>query len=88
MDQDTRGDVLKRMAYVEGHLQGVRRMIEDDQYCVDVMKQMYAVRRAIEKIEQQMLSGHLHHCVVDAIEGGRSEPVIDELLELYALANR
>ncbi|MCZ6892051.1 MAG: metal-sensing transcriptional repressor [Chloroflexi bacterium] len=44
-------DALKRMNYVDGHLAGVRRMIEDDQYCVDVLKQTYAVRRAIQKIE-------------------------------------
>ncbi len=88
MDADTRTDVLKRLAYVEGHIAGIRRMIEQDTYCVDVLKQTYAVRRAIEKAEAKMLDGHLRHCVVDAIESGRSEPVLDELLELYALANR
>lgn len=88
MDGDTRTDVLKRLAYVEGHLAGVRRMIEQDTYCVDVLKQTYAIRRAIEKVEAKMLNGHLRHCVVDAIEGGNSQPVLDELLELYELANK
>lgn len=88
MDAATRDDVLKRLAYIEGHIAGVRRMVEQDTYCVDVLKQTYAVRRAIEKTEAKMLDGHLRHCVVDAIESGRSEPVLDELLELYALANR
>jgi DNA-binding FrmR family transcriptional regulator len=88
MDADTRTDVLKRLAYVEGHLAGVRRMIEEDTYCVDVLKQTYAVRRAIEKAEAKMLNGHLRHCVVVAIEGGDSGPVLDELLELYELANK
>ncbi len=88
MDGDTRADVLKRLAYVEGHLAGVRRMIEEDTYCVDVLKQTYAIRRAIEKVEGKMLNGHLRHCVVEAIESGDSEPVLDELVELYALANK
>lgn len=87
MDDHTRADVLKRLAYIEGHLAGVRRMIEQDTYCVDVLKQTYAVRRAIEKAEAKMLHGHLHHCVVDGIERGDAA-VLDELVELYELKNR
>jgi DNA-binding FrmR family transcriptional regulator len=87
VDGDTRTDVLKRLSYIEGHLGGVRRMIEEDQYCVDVLKQTYAVRRAIEKLEAKMLSGHLHHCVVDGVQRGETA-VLDELAELYELANR
>ena len=88
MDADTKADVLKRLAYLEGHLAGVRRMIEDDSYCVDVLKQTYAVRRAIEKAESRMLSGHLHHCVVDGVRGGEQQRVIEELVQLYELANK
>ncbi|MDA1001926.1 MAG: metal-sensitive transcriptional regulator [Chloroflexi bacterium] len=88
MDDVTKEDVLKRLAYVEGHLAGIRRMVEQDTYCVDVMKQTFAVRRAIEKLESKMLDGHLHHCVMDAISAGDAEPVLNELVELYGLANR
>lgn len=42
-------DALKRLAYIEGHLRGIRKMVEDDAYCVDVLKQTYAVQRALEK---------------------------------------
>lgn len=88
MDHDSKADVLKRLAYVEGHLAAVRRMIESDTYCVDVLKQMYAVRRGIEKAESKILDGHLHHCVMDAVHEGRQEQVFEELIELYSLANR
>ena len=88
MQNQTRTDVLKRLAFIEGHLQGVRRMIEDDKYCVDVLKQTYAVRRAIEKMEGLMLDNHLHTCVVEGIKGGREEQVMGELVELYELSNR
>ena len=88
MDAETRADVLRRIAYARGHLDGIRRMIENDTYCVDVLKQSYAVRRALEKAEARMLDGHLHHCVLDAIEGGTPEPVLAELVELYDLAHR
>ncbi len=88
MKPDTKSDVLKRFAFIEGHLQGVRRMVEEDKYCVDVLKQTFAVRRAIEKMEQLMLDGHLHTCVVEGIKDGRDDQVISELLDLYELANR
>jgi DNA-binding FrmR family transcriptional regulator/copper chaperone CopZ len=57
MQADTKSDVLKRLNFIEGHLAGIRRMVEADKYCVDVLKQTYAVRRAIEKMENIMLSG-------------------------------
>ena len=88
MDHASKADVLKRLAYVEGHLKSVRRMIEEDTYCVDVLKQMYAVRRGIETAEAKMLDGHLHHCVLEAVEDGRQDEVFAELLELYEMANR
>jgi CsoR family transcriptional regulator, copper-sensing transcriptional repressor len=87
MDHDTQREVLRRLAYIEGHLSGIRKMIEQDTYCVDVLKQTYAVRRAIEKMEAKMLGGHLHHCVVEGINRGDAG-VLDELVELYALANK
>ena len=88
MENEVRQDVLKRLNYIEGHLRGIRTMIEEDKYCPEVLKQTYAVRRAIEKMEGMMLDGHLHHCVVEGIRDGRQEQVIKELLELYELANR
>lgn len=88
MENDVRQDVLKRLNYIEGHLKGIRAMIEEDKYCPEILKQTYAVRRAIEKMEAKMLDGHLHHCVVLGIRDGREEQVIHELLELYELANR
>src|SRR3990170_8918847 len=81
-------DVLRRLAYIDGHLQGVRRMIEEDKYCVDVLKQTYAVRRAIEKLEALILENHLRGCVVQGIKEGREDAVVGELLDLYELAGR
>jgi DNA-binding FrmR family transcriptional regulator len=83
-----RSDVTKRLNYIEGHLAGIRRMIEEDKYCVDILKQTYAVRRAIEKLEALLLDGHLHGCVVEGFRDGREQQVLGELLELYALASK
>jgi len=81
-----KADVLKRLNYIEGHLGGVRKMVEDDQYCVDVLRQTYAVRKSIEKLEALILENHLHGCVPEGIREGREEAVIEELLQLYNLA--
>ncbi|HEX5913516.1 MAG TPA: metal-sensitive transcriptional regulator [Rubrobacter sp.] len=85
---DNKTDVLKRLAFIEGHLQGIRRMVDADKYCVDILKQTYAVRRAIEKMEGMMLDNHLHTCVIHGIKEGREDQVIGELVDLYELAGR
>jgi len=85
---EVREDVLKRLNYIDGHLAGVRRMIEEDKYCPEILKQTFAVRRAIEKMEAIILEGHLHTCVIDGIKNGREEQVMQEMLELYTLSNR
>ena len=88
MRDETKSDVLKRLNFIDGHLAGIRRMVEADKYCVDVLKQTYAVRRAIEKMESIMLAGHLHTCVVDGIREGREDAVLSELSELYEMAGK
>ena len=85
---DAKDDALKRLSYIEGHLSGIRKMLEEDKYCVDVLKQTFAVRRAIEKMESILLEGHLHSCVVEGIKKGREDQVVGELTDLYLLANR
>ena len=88
MPPQVKEECLKRVNYISGHLDGVRRMIDQDVYCVDVLKQTYAVRRAIEKLESILLDGHLHTCVVEGIKDGREEQVVGELLDLYKLADK
>jgi CsoR family transcriptional regulator, copper-sensing transcriptional repressor len=84
--QADKQEVLKRLNYIEGHLGGIRRMIEEDKYCVDILRQTYAVRKAIEKLEELLLESHLHTCVPEGIASGKSETVIEELVQLYNLA--
>ncbi len=86
--QAPKADALKRLAYIEGHLKGIRKMVEDDQYCVDVLKQTYAVKRAIDKLEGVLLSGHLDGCVREGFHEGRDEEMIGELSELFELSRR
>lgn len=86
--QVEKGDALKRLAYIEGHLRGIRKMVEEDQYCVDILKQTHAVKRALDKFDALLLQGHLAGCVPDGFRDGRDEQVIKELNELFELSRR
>jgi DNA-binding FrmR family transcriptional regulator len=81
-------DLLNRLATIEGHIKGIRKMVEEDQYCVDVLKQSYAVERAIKKFEAAILEGHLNGCVPTAFREGRDQETIRELGELCELSRR
>jgi len=86
MQKDRQQEVLKRLSYIEGHVAGVRKMVEEDKYCIDLLRQTYAVRKAIEKLEAIILEGHLRTCVPEGIKGDREEAVIQELIQLYTIA--
>jgi DNA-binding FrmR family transcriptional regulator len=86
--QADKQDALRRLAYIEGHLKGIRKMVEDDQYCVDILKQTHAVKRALDKFDSVLLGGHLAGCVPEGIREGRDQQVIGELKELFELSRR
>lgn len=81
-------ELIARLSSIEGHIKGVRKMVEDDTYCVDVLKQTFAVERALQKFEAEVLRGHLATCVPTGFKQGRNEAMIDELSELFALARK
>ena len=80
--------LLNRLATIEGHIKGIRKMVEDDTYCVDVLKQTFAVERALQKFEAAVLEGHLHSCVPEGFRAGRDHEMIDELAQLFELSRR
>lgn len=87
-DQTTKEDALKRLAYIEGHLKAIRKMVEEDRYCVDVLKQTFAVQRALDKFEATLLQGHLHSCVPAGFHEGKDQEMIAELEALFELSRR
>jgi len=84
--QADKNEALKHLNSIEGHIGGIRKMVEADEYCVDILRQTYAVRKAIEKFEALLLEQHLYHCVPEGLKEGREEAVIEELVQLYSLA--
>jgi DNA-binding FrmR family transcriptional regulator len=62
--------VLKRLRRIEGQVRGITRMVDEDQYCIDVLTQVSAVNKALEAVALKLLDDHLGHCVADAISSG------------------
>src|SRR6476659_9702283 len=63
-------DVLKRLRRIEGQIRGLQRMVDEDTYCIDILTQISAATKALEAVALNLLEGHLHHCVHDAIASG------------------
>ena len=80
--------ILNRLATIEGHLKGIRKMVEEDVYCVDILKQSYAVERALQKFEAAILEEHLQTCVPQGFKEGRDREQVRELFELFELSRR
>jgi CsoR family transcriptional regulator, copper-sensing transcriptional repressor len=74
--------ILKRLSRIEGQVRGVKGMVEDDAYCIDVLTQIGAITKALDGVGLRLLSDHTDHCVRDAIAQGGSDAdeKVDELL--------
>jgi len=79
-----REDVIKRLARIEGHLRGVRRMVEEDKSCPEVLLQLAAVRAALDKVGRIVFEDHVETCVSKAIKEGAGESAVAELKEALA----
>jgi DNA-binding FrmR family transcriptional regulator len=80
MKPEYKREAALRLKVAAGHLESVRRMVDHDTYCVDLMKQLSAVQASLERVQQIFLRNHLSTCVSDAIQDGMGEEIIDELM--------
>ena len=82
-------NTLRRLKTIEGHLRGVIRMVEEDAYCIDVIRQIQAVDAALNKVSSQILENHLNSCVITAINGDDPKErakVIKEITEVFEMS--
>jgi DNA-binding FrmR family transcriptional regulator len=73
--------VLNRLKTARGHLDAVIRMVEDETYCPDLMKQLSAVQGSLERASRIVLRNHLETCVAAAMVAGRTDEIVEELME-------
>ncbi len=83
-------ECLKRMSYLKGHLDGIKKMVEKDAYCIDIIKQNKAVINALHKVNELILGSHFDTCVVGASLGKnkrKQRSMVQELMGIYKTSN-
>lgn len=77
---------IKRLKIIEGQIRGLQKMIEDGAYCVDVLVQTSAVKRALSSLEDAILENHLKSCMVEQIKSGEHRKALTEVMKVYKLS--
>jgi CsoR family transcriptional regulator, copper-sensing transcriptional repressor len=70
---NTKDDYLKRLRRIEGQARGLQRMVEEEQYCIDILTQVAAMTKALQSVALGLLDDHMAHCVADAARQGGDE---------------
>ena len=81
--KNTQERILHRLKIARGHLNKVIKMVERDDYCIDVMHQMQAVESGLKETGNLLLENHLKCCVADAIKEGNAEKSIEEIMQVF-----
>ena len=79
-DEKEYKDLMNRLSRIEGQVRGVKAMVDDDRYCVDILTQVSAIQSALNAFSKNLLANHIKSCVVNDIKNG-NEQVVDELCE-------
>ena len=74
--------LVNRMNRLVGQMNGVRKMIEEDRYCDDILIQLSAVNKAIKAVANNILDNHMHTCLIENIQNGQFE-IVDEIVDLF-----
>ncbi len=91
MNDEHRAMVLKRLRSITGHVSGIERMVAEEAYCIDVIKQIQAVQAALNKVNDLILENHLNTCVIEAVRGDNKkdrERVLSEIVDVFEMAQK
>lgn len=84
-------DALRRLKSIAGHVRGIERMVEEDAYCIDVIRQIQAVQAALNKVNSMILENHLNSCLITAVRGEDPEDrerVLREIGEVFTASTK
>ena len=84
-------DALRRLKYIEGHVRGIQHMMEEDAYCIDVIRQIQAVQAPLNKVSSMILEQHLHSCLITAVRGENAderERVLKDIADVFETATK
>lgn len=85
-DPNLKRELANRLKSIEGHIRGVQRMVEEDAYCMDILKQVKAVQQALERVSAMTLENHLNTCVTTAIRSDdktEQDRVVGEIMDVF-----
>lgn len=86
MHDEQKREMINRIRSIQGHLKGVERMVDEDQYCMDILAQTRAIEKALQRLDALILRNHMNTCVTTAIQGDSQterERVIGELMTVF-----
>ncbi len=91
MDPQLKKELKTRLRSAQGHLGGIERMIEEDVYCIDIIRQIQAVQRALHRVAAKVLDNHLRTCVTRVLrseDAEEQERVLQEILDVFEVSDR
>lgn len=91
MDAETKQMATRRLASAAGHLKGIERMVGEDAYCIDTIRQIQAVQAALHKVSLILLDAHLHGCVSEVVSGNdpaERERLLQEVTSVFSVAGK
>jgi DNA-binding FrmR family transcriptional regulator len=88
LDQKNKSAVIRRLKLIEGQMRGLQKLVENDTYCIDVITQTSAVKRALSNVEDMLLENHLGHCVVHQMQSGQVQKAKQEVIKVYKLKRK
>lgn len=80
--------LTKRLKIIEGQVRGIREMIENNTYCIDVITQTSAIKQGLSNVEDLLLAEHLSHCLVNQVKSGNTKKAVDEVIQVYKLKRK
>jgi CsoR family transcriptional regulator, copper-sensing transcriptional repressor len=88
MRQDIKNKAVRRLKILEGQVRGLLRMIEKEEYCIDIINQSGAIKEALSSLEDLILENHLSTHVIEQIKSGKEKKSVEEILNIYKLAKK
>jgi DNA-binding FrmR family transcriptional regulator len=86
LDTEKKRELTNRLRSIEGHVRAVTRMVEEDNYCMDILKQVKAIQQALDRVSALTLENHLNTCVTTAIrsdDNAEKERVVTEIMDVF-----
>lgn len=88
MKKEDKRKIIRRLKILEGQVRGIQKMVEKEEYCIDIIQQSLAIKQALSAVEDLILKNHLSTHVIEQIKSGKSSKAIEEILKIYKLSKK